>query len=189
MAVTGQADHLPCGVALEALVNQIVEHQAPAEPGHQTRCPYCQEALRGLGHGWDDLRELTRVPVSIPPTLTARIMARLRALAAQVATHIVVGYPRGSTRISHGVIARIIGRQAAAVPGVLFASARPIVRDPSEPGRLGVVIRLVISYGPPIEPLARTLRQRLRRRVPRLTGAELDRIDVIVDDIGEPPAQ
>jgi uncharacterized alkaline shock family protein YloU len=186
MAVTAQSDRLPCGVALEALVTQIAERRPAAEPEHQTRCPYCQEALRRLGLGWDDLQELTRSPVSIPPALTARITARVRALANQVATHIVVGHPRGSTRISHTVIARIIGRQAAALPGVLFASARPVAHDPPEPGRLGVVIRLVVSFGPPIEPLARALRQRLRRRVPRLTGAELDRIDIVVEDLGEP---
>jgi hypothetical protein len=183
VAVTIQDKQLPCGVTLAALVLQVVEEGPPVRPAHQSRCPYCQEALRKLAHGWDHVQELTREPVSMPPELTARIMARVRALARQVADFIVLGQPRGTTSVSHAVITRTVARHAAAVPGVVFASARPTAHHAPEPGRLGVAIRLVVSYGPPIEQLARAVRERVRRRVPRLTGAELSSIDISVDDI------
>jgi Asp23 family, cell envelope-related function len=185
VAVTIQDKQLPCGVTLAALVVQVAEEEPPARPAHQSRCPYCQEALRKLAHGWDHVQELTREPVSMPPELTARIMARVRALARQVADFIVLGQPRGTTSVSHAVITRTVARHAAAVPGVVFASARPTAHHAPEPGRLGVAIRLVVSYGPPIEQLARAVRERVRRRVPRLTGAELSSIDISVDDIAD----
>ena len=176
---------LPCGVTLDALVVQIAEHthQPPLRLAHQKHCPYCQEALRKLAQGWDDFQALTSTPVTIPPALTTVIMARVRDLARQVAQFVVRGHPRGTTRISHSVIARIVTRHAAAVPGVVFASAQPVPHHPPEPGRLSVDIRLVVSYGPAIETLARAVRQRVLRRVPRLTGTELSSINITVDDI------
>ena len=183
MAVTTGHQQLPCGVALDALVVQIAEDQPPLRPTHQKHCPYCQEALRTLVQGWDDFQALTSTPVKTPPALTTLIMARVHGLARQVAQFVIRGHPRGTTRISHTVIARIVTRHAAAVPGVVFASAQPVPHDPPEPGRLSVNIRLVVSYGPTIETLARAVRQRVLRRVPRLTGTELSSIDITVDDI------
>src|SRR3712207_8037602 len=56
---------LPCGVALEALVGQVVEREPPADPAHQASCPYCQAALRGLRTAWGDLRALASEPVRV----------------------------------------------------------------------------------------------------------------------------
>jgi len=185
--MTAGPDRLPCGVALEPLVNQVADDQPPADPAHQNGCPYCQTALRYLRQGWADVQMLTREPVPIPPRLTARIMTRVRALARDVTDSILLSHPRGGTRISHAVIGQMVQRVASAVPGVVFASARPIPHEPPEPGRLSVTIRLVVAFGPAVDTLAHAVRQAIDRRTPRLTGAELSRIDITIEDIAELP--
>ncbi len=187
MAMTPEHEQLPCGVELEPLVVQIAEDRPPGDPTHQSSCPYCQAALRSLRQGWEDVQALTREPVPIPPRLTARIMTRVRTLVRLVGDSILLGDRRGETRISHSVVAQAIQRVASAVPGVVFASAKPIPHERPEPGRLGVTIRLVVAFGPPIDALADAVRQAIERRVTSLTGAELSRIDITVEDIAEAP--
>jgi hypothetical protein len=133
MAMTAQPEQLPCGAELQALVIQVTDDQQPIDPAHQNSCPYCQTALRSLRQGWGDVQALTREPVPIPPRLTAQIMARVRTLARHVTDSILLGHRRGETRISHTVIGQVIQRIASAVPGVVFASAKPIPHDPPNP--------------------------------------------------------
>jgi uncharacterized alkaline shock family protein YloU len=185
MAMTAEPEQLPCGAELEALVIQVTDSQPPVDPAHQNGCPYCQSALRGLRQGWGTVQALTREPVPIPPRLTAQIMARVRTLALYVVDSILLGHPRGETRISHTVLGQVIQRIARSVPGVVFASAKPIPHDPPEPARLSVAIRLVVVFGPAIETLTHTVRHVIDRRVPTLTGAELSRIDITIEDIAE----
>jgi uncharacterized alkaline shock family protein YloU len=186
MAMTAQPEQLPCGAELEALVIQVTDDQQPTDPAHQNSCPYCHTALRSLRQGWADVQALTREPVPIPPRLTAQIMARVRTLARHVTDSILLGHPRGETRISHTVLGQVIQRIATSVPGVVFASAKPIPHDPPEPGRLSVNIRLVIALDPAIDTLTHTVRHLINRRIPALTGAQLSRIDITIEDIAEP---
>lgn len=180
-------EQLPCGSELEALVAQVAEGIAPAEPAHQADCPYCQATLRALRLGWDDVQTLSRQPVAIPAGLTARIMARVRKLARLATDSILLGYPRGETRVSHALVARVIGRLAAGVPGVVFASARAMPDEAGDPGRVKAALRIVVAFGPPIEAVTRAVRAILDRRIPFLTGARLSRIDIRVEGIADVP--
>ena len=112
-------------------------------------------------------------------------MARVRTLARYVVDSILLGHPRGETRISHTVLGQVIQRIACSVPGVVFASAKPIPHDPPEPARLSVAIRLVVAFGPAIDALTHTVRHVIDQRLPTLTGAELSRIDITIEDIAE----
>jgi uncharacterized alkaline shock family protein YloU len=69
---------------------------------------------------------------------------------------------------------------------VHFASALPAAGEPAYPTRLGIAIRLVIAFGSPVEPIADAVRASVRRRVPRLTGAEITTVDILVMDITGP---
>lgn len=180
-------ERLPCGTDLEALLIQVAEDQAPSDLAHQTSCPYCQATLRRIRQRWADVRALSQQPVAVPPGLTARIMDRVRVLAGHVADSILLGHRGGETRITHDTIARVSARLTAAVPGVVFASAKPLPEDPPHPIRLGVAIRLVIAFGPRITDIAETTRARVPRRVRTLTGAEITHIDITVNDIIHPP--
>ena len=125
---------LPCGAEIEQLVAQVADTEPAADPAHQAHCPYCQATLRRLRDAWEDVHTLANQPVPIPPTLTAQIMARVRILARHATDSILLGHPRGETRISHALVGRVIQRVALTVPGVIFASARPIPTNPPTPG-------------------------------------------------------
>ena len=189
MAVSGNRDQLPCGVKLESLLAQVADGQAQAGPDHQADCAYCQTALRAMREGWEDVQVLARQPVSIPAGLTARIMARVGAIARRASDAILLGHPRGETRVSHALIGRAIQRLAARVPGVVFASARAVSADSPDPTQVSVAIRLVVGFGPTIERVAGTVRATLDRHVPSLTGAQLSRIDIAVEDLVAAPEQ
>jgi hypothetical protein len=183
MAVTDQAERLPCGVWLEELLAQVADGAPPADEAHQSGCPYCQTALRRLRRGWADVTELAREPVNVPRRLTAQIMARVRVLAAQTADFILLGHPRGETRVSDAVVVRTAQRLARTIPGVVFASARVEQHDPPLPDRRDLSIRLVVTLGPALHRVADAVRTIVRRQTPRLTGAQLDHIDIRIDDI------
>ena len=183
MAVTDQEDRLPCGVRLEELLAQIADAAPPADEAHQSGCPYCQTALRRLRRGWADVTELAQEPVNVPPRLTAQIMARVKVLAAHTEDFILLGHPRGETRVSHAVVVRIVQRLARTIPGVVFASARVKPHDPPLPNRVNLSIQLVVIFGPALHRVADAVRTVVCRQAPRLTGAHFDHIDIRIDDI------
>lgn len=186
MAMSGDRERLPCGVVLGALLAQVADGRPAADSAHQADCPYCQAALRALRQGWHDVQALTRRPVPIPAGLTARIMARVAAIARRAGDSILLGHPRGETRVSHALVGRAIQRVASDVPGVVFASARAGPDDPPDPARVSAALRLVVRFGPAIDRITTTVRARLDRRITSLTGAQLTRIDITVEDIAEP---
>ena len=181
--MTARPDPLPCGMPLEDLLEQVTETAAPANPEHQSSCPYCQTALRRLRRGWADVTDLASQPVRVPSGLTLQVMTRVRALAAQAADYLLLGCRRGDTLISHSVVGRIVQRLARTVPDVTFASARVEPPYPSQPDRLDLSIRLVVTLGPSLVRVADSVRETVRQYTLRLTGARVDRIDITIDDI------
>jgi uncharacterized alkaline shock family protein YloU len=127
--------------------------------------------------------DFTQEPVNVPRRLTAQIMARVRVLAAQTADFILIGHPRGETRVSDAVVVRTAQRLARTIPGVVYASARVEQHEPPLPDRRDVSMRLVVTLGPSLYRVADAVRTIVRRQTPRLTGAQLDRIDIRIDDI------
>ena len=178
-----QAERLPCGARLEELLAQVADGAPPEDEGHQSGCPYCQTALRRLRRAWTDVTDLASEPVDVPDRLMAQIMARVRVLVGQTANYILLGHPRGETRVSHTVLVRITQRLARTIPGVVFASARVEPHNSPLPDRVDLSIRLVVTFGPALHRVAEEVRTIVRRQTPRLTGAHLDHIDIKIDDI------
>ena len=185
----GPNETLPCGVTIEALVMQIADDQPVADPTHQRTCPYCQAALRRLEQGWGDVQALTLQPVAMPRGLTAMIMQRVRTLAGYVTDSILLGHRRGETRISHTVIAQVIHDVAPTIPGIVFASAQLSAQEPPHPCRVNLALRLIVSFGPAMERVADAAREILHRRIPSLTGAQLERIDITISDVIGPSSR
>jgi hypothetical protein len=179
-------EQLPCGAELESLLVQVADHEPASDPEHQASCPYCQAALESLGREWSGVQALAREPVAMPGGATARTMLAIRELAVLLADSTLIEGPRGETRVSHIAVARVAQRLAAGVPGVVFASAKPVPQEPPHPVRLSIAVRLVVGWNPAITQIAQALRDLLIRRVPALTGAELTRIDITIRDIAEP---
>ena len=129
------------------------------------------------------MAELAREPVNVPSQLTSQIMERVKVLAAQTADFILLGHARGETHVSHAVVVRIAQRLARTIPGVVFASVRVEPHDSPLPNHIHLSIRLVVTFGPALHRIADAVRTILRRQMLRLTGAQLDHIDIRIDDI------
>ena len=183
MAMTELTRILPCGVRLEDLLLQVADAAPPADEAHQATCPYCQTALRRLRRDWADVTELANQPVSVPRGLTQQIMAHVRSLAAQASDYILLGHPQGESRISHIVIGRVAQRLVSTVPGIVFASVRAEPHTPPQADRVALSIQLVVRFGPALHPLAESVRHRVQRHTPRLTGARIERIDITINDM------
>jgi hypothetical protein len=179
-------ERLPCGTRLDELLSQVAEDEPAANPPHQASCPYCQAALRRLERHWGAVRALAQAPVRVPEGLTARIMARVQALAEQVSDSVLLGARRGETRVGHAAIRRYVQRLAAGVPGVALASVQLQPPDTAQPHRVDIALRLVIAFGPPVARVANAVREILARRVPRFTGAELGQVGITIADVAEP---
>ncbi len=176
-------ERLPCEVEFAALLAQVADDEQALDPEHQRSCAYCQATLRRLRGEWADVQALAREPVVAPHELVAKIMARVRTLASHAADSVLLGHSGGETRISYVPVSRAMSRVTGTVPGVAFASVKVHPHSPSHPRRIGVTIRIAVTFGSTITQVAAMIREVLRRRIPTLTGAEPVRIDIIVDDI------
>ncbi len=174
---------LACGTPLEALIDQVAEGRVSVDAAHQAVCRDCQAALVALGEAWGEVRAFAREPVPVPAGLSERIMARIRALLARVGDSVVLLGARGETRVGERVIAQVARVAALTVPGVVWPSASRMWVDPGDRSRVWLALRLVIAFGPSIDELADTVRERVSARVSTQTGARVDGVDIAVQDI------
>lgn len=184
MALDGTNDPvLACGVAFEALVDQVAEHTVPVDAEHQAGCEHCQAALQALSRAWGEVEFFARQPVRVPAGLTARIMTEIRALVARWGDAAVLIGARGETRISESVLAQVARRAALLVPGVALASALGAAVDPVDRSRVRFTLRLAIIFGPAVDTLADAVRAEISRHVSAHTGMRVSAIEIVVEDI------
>jgi uncharacterized alkaline shock family protein YloU len=183
VAVADPQSVLACGRSLETLIERVIEDHPTADADHQASCPYCQIALRALAEAWGEVEAFARQPVPVPVGLTERIMSRVRALVARMPDAVILIGARGQTRVSERVIGRVARAAALTVPGVVLPSARRVGVDSRDPRRVRLDMRLVIAFGPSIDALAQAVRARVSACVNAQTGARVDAIDLVVDDV------
>jgi len=176
--VSTQSSALECGVDLHELARQVFEGAVAGDPEHQARCRYCQRALERIRAVYADLHGLAAERVPVPASLLRSVMARLRGMPALVTIDVD---PRGTTTVSERVVSAVARRAARSVRGVSYASA--LTTDASPTGRVGLRVRLVVAYGPPLGPIAEQVREEITRQVVTVTGATLSAVHVAVDDL------
>lgn len=177
--MTTQRSALPCGVDLHELARQVFEGAAAADPEHQAGCRYCRGALERISAVHADVHGLAAERVPVPASLLRSVMARLRGAPALVTIDVD---PRGTTAVSEGVVTAVARRAALSVPAVSYASA--IATDVRPTGLVGLRVRLVVAYGPPLGAVAEQVREAIARQVAARTGATLGAVHVAIDDLG-----
>lgn len=188
MALDGSELALACGVSLDALVDQVTEPERPGDLSHQAGCPDCQAALATLREAWGELRGFAAQPVTVPPGLGARVMARIRALVALWGAAAVLSGPGGETRIDQSVLAQVARRAALAVPGVVLASALGVAVDPADRRRVSLSLRLAITFGPAIDALSAAVREQVSRHLNTQAGVKVIDVDIAVEDVVSGPS-
>jgi len=201
MAMSERNGHLPCGVDVGDLVDQVAEHRPPADRGHQEACPYCRAALEELEPLWAEVRELAQEEVTPPGGMLTSVMRRVRRerlprpglplerVVPRLVSHAQLRGPRGSTKIADSVIAKLIERAALDTPGVRsLRRPDPLGRGEGlalvvEHDEVSVEIGLVIEYGVAIPALVADVRARLEREVERFAGVRLVSVEVVAVDV------
>lgn len=163
---------------LHELARQVFEDAPAPDAAHQASCPYCRSALERIRAVHADVHGLAAEHVPVPSTLLHSVMARLRHAPALVT---IAVDPRGTTTVSESVVTAVARRAALSVSAVSYASA--ITTDASSTGRVGLRVRLVVAYGPPLGGIAVQVREEIARQVAALTGATLSTVHVAVDDL------
>lgn len=211
MSVDASA-RLACGTLVAALVEQVADDLAPANPEHQLRCSYCQETLRGLEGLWGRVRELARQPVRAPYRVVQAVMRGIRAqsplpvllplplevVVPALVRHALVQQERGSTRIADSVLARIValslrefpavepaGAAAETARGRFHGATRGIQITVSEQGVI-VDLRITVEYGLHLPTLVGVLRGRIVEQLTRMTGSVVLEVNILVEDVRLP---
>lgn len=202
---------LPCGTWLAALVDQVADNLAPANPEHQVSCSHCQETLGELEELWGRVRKLAREQVRAPYRIVQAVMRGIRAQSSlplpvplevvvpQLVQHALLQQERGATRIADSVLARIVALSLREFPAVKPAvGAAESVRGrflggPTSGVQItvserGVVIELRVSveYGFHLPTLVEALQSNIVERLTQMTGLVVLEVNVLVEDVRLP---
>lgn len=185
------ADQLPCGAAVDDLLEQVADGAGRHRTAHQTTCPHCQAALAEYDRLFEPVRELAAEPVAVPDTVLADVIRRIRGALPDSGYGVLPG-PDGLTRISGRVVALTARVVTERVPGVRVALTRS---DPADDDAVvagvagpGTALRITIAadYGADLRAIAEQVRAAVDRAVREVTGLEPVQIDVTIDDVLAP---
>ena len=93
----------------------------------------------------------------------------------------------GQASISTDILARYAADAAREVDGVRGLVGRRAVRIDDEEGALRVELHLAVDWGASIPDVGRTVQQRVREYLGNMADARRTTVDVVVDEVGEPP--
>lgn len=168
---------LECGRELLVLVEQVSEGLPPAEPEHQARCPFCQEAIARLTAAFGALRDLAGQTVRAPRGLSSRVLEQLRR---ERGTVVIAAGTGGRDTVSEVIVSQIARQAALELDAVRHVS---VVTDARQDGGLELDVHVTAELGPSLPELVAQLREHVMARVRALSGARVTKIDVTVDDV------
>jgi hypothetical protein len=183
---------LPCGQHLETLWEELEAGTAGRPGSHERDCPHCQTALSGLSALRDATREMAAAPAGVPPRLTGRIMAAVRADRRRTRMLPMAGAdfePGGEAEISEQAVAVVLRFAADSVGGVRARRCTVRPRDPGEApdgegGWVDVELTLALRFRPSPDPRAlAAVRQAVLAAAQDRIGLRVARCDLLVEDL------
>jgi len=192
---------LACGAEVDPLLEQVADGLGGDLDAHQRDCVHCQAALAEFAARWAPVAETAASPVPAPPGLTAAVMSQIRVLVRDV-WYTLQTTDLGAIRIAARVVAALARDSARLVPGVRVALGRSTQsklaalaeqaslghRHPHAAvgvlGRTAVVdLAVAVSYGDPVQQVARDIQQRVIATLRDSIGLETVVVNVTVDDV------
>lgn len=192
---------LPCGRAVDDLLEQVAAGRGVNLDDHQAICPHCQAALGELQQLWAPIIDFANQPVAAPRDLTSRVMDRVQALVRDVWYTLRVT-DAGAIRVAARIVGRMARDAARTVPGVRAAlgrsthgkMVRTVERATQEHlhphaavGVLGqtaaVDLAIAVQYGDPVDVIAKEVQRSVRQRLHETIGMQAVTVNVTVDDV------
>jgi hypothetical protein len=173
---------LPCGTAVDALLDQVQAGRAEALTEHQRGCPHCRAVLAHYAPIFAPLRAMARETVRAPSSTVDDALLRLGAGGAAAPPWVVDAAGRGRTRVGKRVVLACARRAAEQVPGVRAA----LVRAASgEAGGAGLEVVLAATYGVDLRALGDRVRRAVADEVAARTGVVPASVSALVDLVVE----
>ncbi len=192
---------LACGGLVDEIFEQAADGRADTLDQHQQHCPHCQAALIEFARLWSPVTALAREPVVVPQQLRRAVLDQIDKLVQDIwyTLQLTEG---GSVRVAARVVATVARDAARLVPGVRVALGRSTestvanlvekaTRRHRHPhaavgvlGRTAVVdLALAVTYGQPLDAVAREVQQRVMRELQDNVGLQSITVNVTVDDV------
>jgi uncharacterized alkaline shock family protein YloU len=92
--------------------------------------------------------------------------------------------PEGSITVTAGALTRLVAHAAQEVEGVRVRRPKRAVEVAVGNGRALVMLGLSARYGEPLPALARAVQKRVAEAVEGVSGLEVDRVDVEINEVG-----
>ncbi|MEU2787979.1 Asp23/Gls24 family envelope stress response protein [Streptomyces sp. NPDC007100] len=184
---------LPCGRALSSVWEENEPGRTDGDrdaAAHAAQCPYCREALAGLGVLDTYVREARQAAVAAArdeddrsaERFTARVMDLVRTELRPGRT-LPLGEPEDDAWITEAAAAKTFRAAAETLPGVQAGSCRVTLLAPHGPVK--VALQLAAGYEWPLHALADRVRERVRAAARDRVGLRVEEIDVSVVDLVE----
>lgn len=176
---------LPCGTAVDALLDQVQAGRADALTEHQRGCPHCRAVLAHYAPIFAPLRAMARETVRAPRSTVDDALVRLGTRGAAQPPWVVGGADggRGLTRVGERVVLACARRAAERVPGVRAALVRADASGEAQEATLEVV--LAAAYGVNLHALGDRVRRAVADEVAAATGVVPASVSALVDLVVE----
>jgi uncharacterized alkaline shock family protein YloU len=96
---------------------------------------------------------------------------------------LVFGGPEGSITVTSAALTRLVARAAEEIEGVRVRRPKRAVEVAWDAGRASVSLGLSARYGAPLPELACSVQERVAEAVASLSGLEVERVDVEIDQV------
>ncbi len=178
---------LPCGTAVDALLDQVQSGRAEALTGHQRGCPYCRAVLAHYAPIFAPLRAMARETVRAPRSTVDDALVRLGTRGPAQPPWVVGGADRGRTRVGERVVLACARRAAERVPGVRAALVRADATGDASGEASGAALEVVLAaaYGVNLRALGDRVRRAVADEVAARTGVVPASVSALVDLVVE----
>lgn len=96
---------------------------------------------------------------------------------------LVLPGPEGAITVAPAALERLVVRAAQSVDGARVRRPKRSVEIEHGAGRASVSFELAVEHGVPVPGLARAVQERVAEAVAAISGLEVERVDVYVEEI------
>jgi uncharacterized alkaline shock family protein YloU len=92
--------------------------------------------------------------------------------------------PDGTVMVTAAALTELVARAARSIDGARLRRPKRSIEIRHGGGRASVELELGARYGVPLPELARSVQERVGRALAQVSGLEVERVDVVLEDVG-----
>ena len=96
---------------------------------------------------------------------------------------LVFNGPEGTVTVTAGALTELVARAARSVEGARVRRPKRSIEIRHDGGRAAVELELGARHGVPLPELARTVQERVADALGEVSGLEVERVDVVLEEV------